>query len=122
MNTLYVLWFLATLSYSIPVGLCAAKSLLKYRRCHKTSALFMGVFFTSAFTEGVIAGSSLLLWWPAEYSDTPWFAISRVTGRSILCLGAWLFMLYLFDVIGDKKIRSDQEKISEMTTELKTAE
>ena len=99
MNTLYTLWFLAIASYAIPMALCAGKYLLSFVRSHDRASLFLGMFFSAIFIEGVNAAASLLIWWPNETTTSGAYALDRVVGRSVLSIGAWLITFYLFRIV-----------------------
>lgn len=90
---LYVLWFLATASDAFG-SLIAAIQVFRSRDINGGGRRLAWALVGLTF-EALVAAGSLILWWPTEITDAPYFALSRACGRSVKSVLMWRLALYM---------------------------
>lgn len=100
-SNLFIVWFMVTCSDAIS-SLVAA--ILIRRRLRGSYARYLSWALFGIALEAVVAGTTLLVWWPTEAIDNPWFAVVRASGRSIKSAGIWMFALYLLGILNGNTV------------------
>lgn len=92
-SPLFDLWFLVTASDAIG----AVIAVFYLRRVRTRFSLFLAIVFATIAFEAVVAGASLIIFWPDEIQVAPAFAVSRSGARFVKSVGVWVLVLYLLN-------------------------
>jgi MFS family permease len=93
-DNIFNFWFLVTVSDAIGAVLAAV---LLYRLGTRFGRS-LGIFAAAIAFEAVVAGASLVLFFPNEATVAPWFAITRVIGRGVKAAAVWMLALWLLNI------------------------
>lgn len=107
-NRIHLIWFLVTTSDAF-AGILIA---YYFHRLKTRFGHYLAGVMISFAIESLIAAAAILLFWQNEIVAAPAFAFSRLIGRTVKSIGAWLFVAYLFYWInGDLKGFKDERTI-----------
>ncbi len=98
-DNVFIFWFFVTVSDG--VGAILAAVLLF--RLGTRFGRYLGFFMAAVAVEAIIAGASLLLFFPHEASVAPEFAVTRLCARAVKSAGVWGLALYLLNLCQRKR-------------------
>lgn len=93
-DNVFNFWFFVTVSDAIGAALTAVLLFRLGTRFGRN----LGIFTVAVGFEAVVAGASLILFFPHEASVAPWFAITRLVGRGVKSAAVWVLAFYLLNL------------------------